>query len=188
MTSTGSLSGRARRGRNLRLAAPTMTLAALLAACGGGGSNVDAGPAPSLPTGCTPIESPKILGASHIPTGQTATYNTTPPSSGNHYAQWAQVGGSTEPIKNETQVHNLEHGHVMIQYRGITTDQINELGDLIQKDAKKVLFAPYPDMEPALAFTSWGKIQTCDAWSDSIPALMQYFIRVNRDNAPESID
>jgi len=186
MTSTGSLSGRSRRGRNLRLAALVAALGALVAACGDSGTS--AGPAPSLPTGCTPIQSPKVLPANHIPAGQTATYNTTPPSSGNHYAQWAQVGGSTEPIKNETQVHNLEHGHVMIQYRGITTGQINELGDLIRKDPKKVLFAPYPDMEPALAFTSWGKIQTCDAWSDSIPALMQYFIRVNRDNAPESID
>ena len=162
-------------------------LAALVGACGGD-SDTSAGPAPSLPPGCTPIQSPKILPANHIPAGQTATYNTVPPSSGNHYAQWAQVGGYTEPIKNETQVHNLEHGHVMIQYRGITTDQLNELGDLIRKDAKKVVFAPYPDMEPALAFTSWGKIQTCDAWSDSIPALVRYFIRVNRDHAPESID
>jgi hypothetical protein len=158
----------------------------LLGACGDSGTS--AGPAPSLPAGCTPIRSPEVLPATHIPAGQTATYNTTPPSSGNHYAQWANVGGYTEPIKNETQVHNLEHGHVMIQYRGITTDQINGLGELIRKDPKKVLFAPYPDMEPALAFTSWGKIQTCDAWSDSIPALVQYFIRVNRDNAPESID
>jgi hypothetical protein len=188
MASTGSLSGRSRRGRNLRLATLVAALAALVAACGGGDSNVDAGPAPSLPTGCTPIQSPKILEASHIPTGQTATYNTTPPSSGNHYASPARAGGYTEPIKNETQVHNLEHGHVMIQYRGITTDQINELADLLRKDPQQVVFAPYPDMEPALAFTSWGKIQTCDAWSDSIPALVTYFIRANRDNAPESFN
>jgi hypothetical protein len=186
MVSTGSLSGRSRGGRNLRLAALVAALAALVAACGDSGTS--AGPAPSLPTGCTPIQSPKVLPATHIPAGQTATYNTTPPSSGNHYASPAGVGGYTEPIKNETQVHNLEHGHVMIQYRGITNAQIDELATLIQKDATKVLFAPYPDMEPALAFTSWGKIQTCDAWSDSIPTLVQYFIRVNRDNAPESID
>ncbi|MEX2557321.1 MAG: DUF3105 domain-containing protein [Actinomycetota bacterium] len=163
-----------------------VALSALVASCGD--SNTSAGPAPSLPAGCTPVASPEILPATHIPTGQTATYNTTPPSSGNHYASPAGAGGYTEPIKNETQVHNLEHGHVMVQYRGITTEQINELGALLRKDPQKVVFAPYPDMDPAIALTSWGKIQTCDAWSDSIPALVTYFIRVNRDNAPESIN
>ena len=186
MASTGSLSGRSRRGRNLRLAVLLVALAALVAACGD--SDVDAGPAPSLPAGCTQIESPKVLGAAHIETGTQATYNTTPPTSGEHYRVPAQVGGYTQPIQDEQQVHNLEHGHVMVQYRGISNDQIDQLAEFIKKDPKKVLLAPYPDMTPAIAFTSWGKIQTCDAWTDGVPALAKYFIRVNRDHAPESID
>lgn len=185
MTSTGSLSGRAGHGRNLRFAAVLAVLAALVAACGDSGAG--AGPAPSLPTECTPVRSPNILPASHIPAGQAASYNTNPPSSGNHYQQWAKAGGYSEPIKNETQVHNLEHGHVMVQYRGLSGDQIDELEKVVVADPEMVLMAPYPDMEPAVAFTSWGKIQTCDAWSDAIPALARYFIRQNRDHAPESI-
>ena len=158
----------------------------LLGACGDSGTS--AGPAPSVPAGCTQIESPKVLGAGHIMVGTQATYNTTPPSSGKHYPSPAPVGLYTAPIQDERQVHNLEHGHVMVQYRGISKDQIDQLEELVKKDPKKVVLAPYPDMNAAVALTAWGKIQTCDAWTDAVPILATYFIRANRDNAPESID
>ncbi|MGH2728892.1 MAG: DUF3105 domain-containing protein, partial [Actinomycetota bacterium] len=162
------------------------TLPLLFAACGD--ADTGAGPAPSLPPECTAIESPSLLGGSHIPVGSKGTYNTTPPTSGQHYPTPVQVGGYVEPIPNETQVHNLEHGHVMVQHKGLTSEQIDALEDLIKKDGRKVVMAPYPDMDAAVALTSWGKIQTCSAWSDAIPALVRYFIRANRDHAPESID
>ena len=179
------LSGRFAGHRNLRFFALLVAVSSLvLAACDSGSDPV---PQPTLPTDCTPIRSPDILDATHIPDGQKATYNTTPPSSGNHYARPVQVGGYTEPIPNERQVHNLEHGHVMVQYRDLSPAQIDELEELIRPDPEMIILAPYPDMDPVVAFTSWGKIQTCDAWSDSVPALAKYFIDRNRDNAPESV-
>jgi uncharacterized protein DUF3105 len=185
MDSTGSLSGRSRHGRNLRLAALLAAVAALTAACGD--SSPSAGAAPTPPAGCTAITSPKVLGAQHIQVGAKATYNTSPPTSGNHYPSPAPAGGYKDPIPNEVQVHNLEHGHIMVQHRGLTGDQIDALELVVTKDAKMVVMAPYPDMDAAVAFTSWGKLQTCSAWSDSIPELATYFIRQNRDHAPESI-
>ena len=185
MTSIHPLSGRLGRRRNLRVSALILALAGL-AACGGD-SDESAGPAPSLPTECTPVREPALLEPTHIPEGQKATYNSTPPTSGNHYSRPAQVGGYTEPIPNERQVHNLEHGHVMVQYRGLSEAQIDELQEVVLDKPQMVLLAPYPDMDPAVAFTSWGKIQTCDAWSDGIPAVARYFIDTNRDNAPESV-
>ncbi|MGH2783980.1 MAG: DUF3105 domain-containing protein [Actinomycetota bacterium] len=186
MTSTRPLSRRLAGRRNLRVPAVLLAVASLaLAACGDSGG--DAGPAPTLPTECTPIRSPDVLEGSHIPDGEKATYNSTPPSSGKHYARPVQVGGYTEPIPNERQVHNLEHGHVMIQYRGLSDAQIDRLEEVVLDDPKMVLLAPYPDMDPAVAFTSWGKIQTCDAWTEAMPALARYFIDRNRDNAPESV-
>ncbi|MGH2795925.1 MAG: DUF3105 domain-containing protein [Actinomycetota bacterium] len=184
MTSTLPLSGRVANGRNLRLSALLLAVAALAACSDPGPEPI---PEPSLPTECTPVRSPEILGANHIPEGQKATYNSTPPSSGNHYARPAQVGGYTAPIPNERQVHNLEHGHVMIQYRGLSDAQIDQLEKVVLDDPQMVLLAPYPEMDPAIAFTSWGKIQTCDAWTDTAPALARFFIQENRDNAPESV-
>lgn len=173
------------RPRNLRFLAASVALSAVLAACGDSGADI--GPAPSLPTECTPTRTPAVLPGTHIPDGQKAEYNTTPPSSGSHYSRPVQAGGYTQAIPNERQVHNLEHGHVMIQYRGLSNAQIDLLEAVILKDPDMVLLAPYPDMEPVVAFTSWGKIQTCDAWSEGVPALVRYFIARHRDNAPESI-
>ena len=185
MTSIHPLSGRFGRRRNLRLFALLLAVSSLtLVACDSGSDPI---PEPTLPTECTPIRSPEILPGTHIPDGQKATYNTTPPSSGNHYARPVVAGGYDEPIPNERQVHNLEHGHVAVQYRNLTPAQIDRLEELIRRDADMILFAPYPDMDPAIALTSWGKIQTCDAWSDSVPDLVRYFIQRNRDNAPESV-
>lgn len=180
-----SLSGRSTRPRNLRILGAAAALSVALAACGDSGADI--GPAPSLPTECTPTRTPAVLAGTHIPDGRKAEYNTTPPSSGSHYSRPVQAGGYTSPIPNERQVHNLEHGHVMVQYRGLTPAQIDELEEVILKDPQMVLLAPYPDMEPAIAFTAWGKIQTCDAWSDGVPALARYFIARFRDHAPESI-
>lgn len=185
MAFTGSLSGRARGCGKPRTAALLVALAGLVAACGGGGG--EAGPAPSLPSGCTPIRSPEIQKATHIAAGATGSYNTTPPSSGEHYSSPARAGGYTEPIPDEVQVHNLEHGHVVVQYRDLAVDQIDQLEEVVLDDPKMILMAPYPDMDPVVAFTSWGKIQTCDVWTNGIPALLTYFILKNRDNAPESI-
>jgi hypothetical protein len=186
MASTRPLSWRSAGPRNLRVSALLLSLAtAALSACGD--SDRSAGPAPSLPTECTQVREPELLPATHIPDGQKATYSSTPPSSGNHYSRPVQVGGYTEPIPNERQVHNLEHGHVMVQYRGLSSAQIDALQEIVLDDPQMVLLAPYPDMEPVVAFTSWGKIQTCDAWTETVPALATYFIDRNRDNAPESI-
>lgn len=184
--STRSLSRPAADRRKRRAAALLMGLFWVLAACSDSGS--DAGPAPSLPLDCTAIQSPSLQTATHIPVGTKGTYNTTPPSSGVHYQSPARVGGYIEPIPNETQVHNLEHGHVMVQYKGLSSEQIDALEDVVKKDARKVVMAPYPDMDAAVALTSWGKIQTCSAWSDAVPSLVRYFILLNRDNAPESVD
>ena len=58
-----------------------------------------------------------MLSAFHISETDTfAGYNSIPPTSGTHWAVPAEWGIYDEPVPNERQVHNLEHGGVMIQY------------------------------------------------------------------------
>jgi hypothetical protein len=140
-----------------------------------------------LPGACTPIRSPKLLKAAHIDDGQTATYNSIPPTSGEHYGRWVPTGVYTDPIQNERQVHNLEHGHVLIQYRSLPAAEVAQLASVVQDAGRMLILAPYPTMDPEISFTSWGKIQTCEAWSDGVPELARFFIEQNRDHAPESI-
>jgi hypothetical protein len=60
-------------------------------------------------------------GQNHFTTGQSIktlnqTYNSNPPTSGSHWPNWSNWGVFQQPVADEMQVHNLEHGGVIIQY------------------------------------------------------------------------
>jgi len=56
-------------------------------------------------------------GQTHIASGAAhPAYSSNPPTSGWHYASPARAGFYEEPIADETLIHNLEHGHVVISY------------------------------------------------------------------------
>jgi len=54
--------------------------------------------------------------ANHVPEGQTVTYSSDPPLSGEHYPTWINPGFYTQLPPKEKLVHSLEHGHVVIYY------------------------------------------------------------------------
>ena len=91
-------------------------------------------------------------------TGATVDYPTSPPVSGEHNPTPAECGVHGTPIQNEMQVHSLEHGGVGIQYRpdAVTPADIAALEAIVGNFDSHVFSAPYPDMEPAIAVTSWG--------------------------------
>jgi len=131
------------------------------------------------------------LPASHLP-GCTPRYNSTPPTSGCHQPSVAAWGVSQSPVSNEVQVHNLEHGGVLIQYRqnpvpGLDDAYIADLENFVedirqQRRYCKVLLAPYPNLDQEIALTAWGWIETLEQFDrDSIIG----FINDHIDRAPE---
>ena len=88
-----------------------------------------------------------IAGWEHIADGQKATdFNSVPPTSGQHYASPANPGISDIPIQDEVQVHNLEHGQIIIQYTCTDCPEIVEkLKPFAEKHKPWVLVAPYPN-------------------------------------------
>jgi hypothetical protein len=133
----------------------------------------------------TSVRSLPIQGQQHIQIGQShPLYNSTPPTSGWHYAQPAPWGISAVPIPNETQVHNLEHGGIMVQYdcpQGCP-DIVAQLEAIARSYRSKVILAPYPGLERPIALTSWGKIAFLDSVDE---AFIRRFIAENKDKAPE---
>ena len=109
------------------------------------------------------------LGNLHITYPQTATYNSSPPTSGPHYTSLAPWGIHTEPIQNELQVHNLEDGGVMVQYNcpDGCPDLVSRLGEIVSRYDRFVILAPYPDMDARIALTAWGRIDTLEAFNES---------------------
>lgn len=114
-------------------------------------------------------------GRTHVAPGEPhPPYNTTPPTSGWHLANVAPWGVFNEPVPNELQIHNLEHGGVLLQYNcgaepaGGALDDAScrrlhdELARIAARHRSKVLVAPYPGMASRIAVTSWTRIMTLD--------------------------
>ncbi len=133
-----------------------------------------------------PGESAADLGGGHVPDGTiVADYNTDPPTSGQHFAQTARWGIHDEPVPNENQVHNLEHGGIVIQYNdSVSAEQISELEGIANQCDVKLILAPRPDMEQPIAVTAWTHYQNFDLVDRD---AIQEFIDAHVDEGPERI-
>ncbi len=131
-------------------------------------------------------------GNSHVNPGEKVTYKQSPPTSGSHWpspAAPAPWGIKDVQLPNEVVVHNLEHGGVVIFYKGLTADETNKLKDLVRllmnNGYKKMVLEPYADMSDArvaLSAWDWGlKLATYD------DAQIVKFVRAHYDgpDAPE---
>lgn len=55
-------------------------------------------------------------GRNHVSVGTTEEYNSNPPTSGPHYAEWEKPGIYDKVLEDGKLVHSLEHGYVIISY------------------------------------------------------------------------
>lgn len=133
-----------------------------------------------------PGESAEDLGGGHVEQGTIVdNYNTDPPTSGEHYASTAAWGVHNEPVQNEFQVHNLEHGGVVIQYNeSLSEDEISELEGITNQCDVKLILAPRPGMEQRIALTAWTHYMYLDEVDTD---KIQDFIDAYVDKGPEQI-
>ncbi len=99
----------------------------------------------------------------HVTEGQPVQYNAVPPVGGPHWPAPAGWGVSSLQIPDERAVHNLEHGGVVIDYNGISADDLAKLKGLItaysrdQYNEIKIVLQPHDKIAPgSIALTAWG--------------------------------
>lgn len=65
-----------------------------------------------------PLPGQKIadLGRDHVPPGTKVDYNSNPPTSGSHFADWVKSGVYETPKEDGYLIHSLEHGYVIMSY------------------------------------------------------------------------
>jgi hypothetical protein len=91
---------------------------------------------------------------------------------------------SSEPIPNTVQVHDLEHGVVMVQYRpGLDAGQVQALEALGHSYSSHVIVAPYPGLPTPVAATAWTKLMTLDRADTS---KLRRFTDQFRQQGPEA--
>ncbi|GAB4578615.1 MAG: hypothetical protein Fur0022_13510 [Anaerolineales bacterium] len=138
-----------------------------------------------------------IAGAEHIQEGTVATdWNSDPPTSGQHYPQWAPAGFYTEAIPDGYLVHNMEHGYVIVYYNCELAEDctafkadieaaIAAAGNDPNTQTVKVISVPRAGMSTPVTYASWGHLYQPVAF---VPAELTAYIQTYRSNpayAPE---
>ena len=92
-------------------------------------------------------------------------YNSIPPTSGTHALAPGRCGAYDSPGDPEVQVHNLEHGFVVINYDledQATIDELVAVAEDLPGWPNYYVLAPYPGIEQPIALTAWDVIQRLD--------------------------
>ena len=107
----------------------------------------------------------RIMGGGHVPVGETVSYSTTPPTSGPHWPPGAQAecGIYDEELPDESIVHNLEHGNVVISYNlpdPQEATRFREVANNLPGQGVWGVVRPYSKIEPGMVvMTAWGIIE-----------------------------
>ena len=169
-----------------------MAFALLVSACGGSGSSTEPEPVDPAPVDTVAVEAPEEIcpdaenaAPERLPVGEVqelenhgrehevcASYDHTPPASGDHFPAWQNCGIYTQPIQNQTAVHSLEHGAVWVAYQpDLDASLIQAMTERL-KSEKFALMAPYPGLQNPIVLTAWTRQLAVDDWSD--PAIEEF--------------
>lgn len=127
-------------------------------------------------------------GQDHVANGTTVEYESEPPTSGPHYASPLAPDIYRQVVPDESLVHNLEHGHIVIFYDPSSLSdesaaKITELNNEYQGAWDAVLAAPRPEMENELTLTAWTYKLELDEYDEE---LIDAFVDAYRGKGPEN--
>lgn len=134
--------------------------------------------------GCDELVEKKSEGRQHTTDiDEKVEYEQNPPMSGNHYQVATEWGIYDEPVKDVQAVHNLEHGHIWISYKGLSKEEQATLDKHVRVNPFHLLVAPRKDNpKKGVYYTTWTKQVYCAKPSE---AALQYMIDNWRDQGPE---
>jgi hypothetical protein len=127
------------------------------------------------------------LGQEHIDEGESASYNSNPPTSGPHYKIAAAWGIYDEAPVDEKLVHNLEHGGIVISYNPnqIQEETLEQLRSQVRELSQfnpRIILTPKETLDAPLALTAWTYLQKLDRYD---PAVVKAFYDAHIGRGPE---
>jgi Protein of unknown function (DUF3105) len=92
---------------------------------------------------------------------QPDNWNSNPPTSGDHLATPLPPGVYDNEQDMRALVHNQEHGYVVILYKGIPADQVDQLRQFVEaRDQSKLVLAPWSGLEQnGVVLTAWQNLE-----------------------------
>lgn len=163
----------------------------LLAASCGGKSDLPDGSDSAC--GAVSEEQP-LEGATHVPDCYPVSYQSNPPSSGDHYEHWAAHGVYRAPLPRGFWVHNLEHGAVVLTYNCADgcPDELTRAEQLLDElpsdpscpGGHRVLLVPDPLLDVRWAASAWGFTLRAGCFD---PVAFRRFYTKHYAQAPEDV-
>src|SRR5918996_316449 len=130
-------------------------------------------------------------GRDHIGPGeQPDNWNSNPPTSGDHLASPLPPGVYNGDQDMRAMVHNLEHGYVVLVYKGIPDDQVAQLRQFVEaRDGSKLVLSPWSGLdENGVALVAWRNLELLQRVNmDVVQAFVNDFMIPGgaRSTAPE---
>jgi hypothetical protein len=159
----------------------------LIVVFAGGSSNAKAAVQALTAAGCQYKHPPAQARSPHYTTltpNPPPSWNTYPPSSGRHYYQWVLWGDYDAPVRLIQEVHNLEHGGMIIQYGSkVPKADVAQINAFYRKDPTAMLVAPLPNLGNKIAMTAWTYWAECTSFNQK---AFKGFQSAFRYHGPES--
>jgi len=97
-------------------------------------------------------------GASHVPDGTRVSYQSNPPTSGNHWSVPLRDGTYDTEKPDEAVVHSLEHGRVWVSYRpDIAQEAISQIKQAVGS-TPQVILTPRQENDTDIALVAWTRL------------------------------
>lgn len=149
--------------------------------------------------GCE-LKSYRATGREHIADiSQIVKYASKPPTSGNHFQEWADDGAYGENVPDVKMiVHALEHGRIVIWFKkSLPADQRAALKAYFDEDSYQMLLVPdMTGMKYEVAATAWnrdpapngtGRLLGCPKFNDDFFTAAEVFKDEHRSRGPEPV-
>jgi hypothetical protein len=153
-----------------------------IVALGGGSSGSEKAGKAIVAAGCRYKHYPAQARSPHYTSlnpSPAPSWNSFPPSSGRHFYQWVLWGNYTEPVPLIKEVHNLEHGGMIVHYGNrVSKEDIAKIDAFWQDDPTAMLVSPLPRLGNKISMTAWTNWAECTHFNqkafDSFQSAFRY--------------
>ena len=126
-------------------------------------------------------------GREHVVDITDFAYNSNPPVSGPHFADWTRTGKYEQELNDGNLIHSLEHGYIIVSHNcelSANCDQLKtDLKSFYDKHSQdRLIVVPRSGMDSAVILTAWNRFLRLADWDQ---AQAEAFFKAWHNLGPE---
>jgi hypothetical protein len=127
-------------------------------------------------------------GNDHIPASKPTSYETNPPTSGDHDEVPLADGAYEDTPEERFFVHSMEHGRIVVQYQpDLAEEDQLALKGVLEEDPDGMILVQNDEMPYEVAATAWTNLLGCDTYTPEALDAIRDFRDEFRGQGPEDI-